>query len=361
MFTSMEINRCVRLEAGVATRNGLATLAWDDAMPLWRAALNKFIGVSLYHREPWLTVLRECYGLDLKMAALFDSGELRSAAMFARCRGLRSNNRMVSLPFSDHGEVLASDELSRAALMRALAEAPLGKAMEVRGVAGLSPWVNVDCFFHWDVDLDRPFGRIYSSLGSQVKHRAKRARKANVRIERSASLEYVERFYELQLETRRRFGIPPQPFRFFAAVHRAFSPTGDCETWFANSNGRVVAGLIVLRDGDTVYYKWSARREDGPAGASHLLGLSLIEEYAGRLKHLDLGRSDVRNEGLNSFKTSLGGKATALPYAFIPAAPARVSSEVTGSGMERFARAVWKRLPLPVTRVAGELMYRYLA
>jgi hypothetical protein len=361
MFTSMEINRRVGFEAGTAARNGLVTLAWDDAMPLWRTALNKFTGASLYHREPWLTALRECYGLDLKMAALFDSGELRGAAMFARCPGLRSNNRMVSLPFSDQGEVLAEDETSREALMRALAEAPLGKAMEVRGVAGPSPWVNVDCFLHWQVDLDRPFGRIYPTLGSQVKHRAKRARKENVRIERSASLEYVERFYELQLETRRRFGVPPQPFRFFAAVHRAFSPNGDCETWFANADGRVAAGLIVLRDADTLYYKWSARRDDGPTGASHLLGMSVIEEHAGRLKHLDLGRSDVRNEGLNSFKTSLGGKATPLPYAFIPAAPARVSSEVTGGGVERLARAVWKRLPLPVTRVAGELMYRYLA
>ena len=360
MFASAEVNRAAEfVNADGAIGDGLAMLAWDDAAPLWRTALTRFSGATLYHREPWLEALRHCYGLNLQMAGLFASGELRAAALFARCRGLLGA-RLVSLPFSDHGEVLASDQDSRDALMRALAEAPGVKAMEVRGVAGPAPWVNVDCFLHWQVDLARSFERIYPTLGRQVKHKAKRARRERVVIERGTSLDYVKRFYELQLETRRRLGVPPQPFRFFAAVHQAFSRGGDYEIWFATHEGRIAAGLFLLRDQDTLYYKWSARREDGPSGASHLLGMSVIEEFAGRLNCLDLGRSDARNHGLNSFKEDLGGRSTSLPYAFLPSAPRHISSEVTSRPV-KLARSLWKRLPLGVTRVAGEVVYRYLA
>ncbi|HSR58319.1 MAG TPA: GNAT family N-acetyltransferase [Candidatus Binataceae bacterium] len=360
MFASAEINPAVQIERADGTiRDGLAMLAWDDAAPLWRSAVNKFAGAALYHREPWLQTLCGCYGLNLQMAALFGSGELRAAAMFARCRGLFST-RLVSLPFSDQGEVLAADDDSRDALLHALAGAPGASAMEVRGVAGPAPWVNVDCFLHWEVDLTRPFDKIYPTFGRQVKHKAKKARKENVSVERGASLDHMRRFYELQLETRRRFGLPPQPWRFFASVHEAFSRSGDCEIWLATHEGRVAAGLVVLRDGGTIYYKWGARREDGPAGASHLLGMSLIEEFAGKAACLDLGRSDARNAGLNRFKEDLGGQSRPLPYTFLPSAPKHISSEVT-SGPVKLARMVWKRLPLGVTRVAGELMYRYLA
>lgn len=360
LLASAEIDpHSMARDGSAGVRDGLAVLAWHDAEPLWRSALSQFSGASLYHREPWLRALRDCYGLDLRTAVLFRSGELRAATTFARCPGIRSA-RMVSLPFSDQGEVLAADHESRAELMRALAQAPVGKAMEVRGVSGPRPWVNVDCFLHWQVDISRPFDRIYPTLGSQLRTKTRKARRNNVTIERANSLEFMRRFYELQLETRRRLGVPPQPFCFFEAVHQAFAPSG-CEIWFASHRGRIVAGLVVLHDGDTVYYKWSARREDGPAGASHLLGMNLIEEYAGHARFLDLGRSDARNQGLNQFKTGLGARPSPLPYAFLPSAPRHVSSEVMTSKPARLARAVWRRLPLEVTRVAGEVLYRYLA
>lgn len=354
--TIMDLERKLEMDAQV--HDGLAILPFEQAKPLWDTALARFGGVTLYHREPWLRALRRTYRFDLTVAALSESGAVCAAALFARSRGLLGK-RLVSLPFSDACEPLARDREAAWELMRRVAEAHVARSIEVRGMSGPAPWQNVDCFLHWRVDLERPFEEIQKTFGRHLKNKAKRARREGVTIDRGTGRDYMERFYLLQLVTRRRLGVPPQPFRFFEAVHSEFTLSGACEVWFARHQGQDLAGLVLLRDGDELHYKWGARGDDGPPGANHLLTATLVEEFAGKAKSLDLGRCDSRNAGLASFKGDLGGVSRPLPYAFYPAAPHTVSSEVL-TGPAKLVSMVWKRLPLPLTRIAGEGLYRFL-
>ena len=86
----------------------------------------------------------------------------------------------------------------------------------------------------------------------------------------------------------------------------------------------------------------------------------MIEAYADKAASIDFGRCDMRNQGLVRSKSELGCVARPLPYAFFPKAPRNISSEVL-SGPAKLASLIWKRLPLPVTRMLGEALYRYLA
>ena len=86
----------------------------------------------------------------------------------------------------------------------------------------------------------------------------------------------------------------------------------------------------------------------------------MIEAHAGQARSIDFGRCDMRNQGLVRSKADLGCVPRPLPYAFFPKAPRNISSEVL-SGPAKILSAVWKRLPLPVTRVLGEALYRYMA
>lgn len=354
--TVIELER--ELEMDVQVQDGLAILPFDQAKPLWDTALTRFPGATLYHRDPWLRALRRTYGMNLIVVALADSGAVRAIALLARSHGLLGT-RLVSLPFSDSCEPLARDAGARAELMRRLVESRIARSIELRGASGPAPWRNVDCFLHWRVDLERPFAEIQKTFGRHLKNKAKRARREGVTIDRGSGRDYMERFYLLQLVTRRRLGVPPQPFRFFDAVHNEFAPAGNCEIWFARHDGQDRAGLVLLRDGDELYYKWGARSDDGPPGANHLLTASLVEEFAQQAKSLDLGRCDSRNAGLVSFKSDLSGVSRRLTYAFYPAAPHTVSSEVL-TGPAKLVSIVWKRLPLPLTRIAGEALYRFL-
>ena len=338
---------------------GLRFASWNDALPVWRSALATLPGATLYHGERWLEALRTCYGSDLRVVTLHRRGELRAAAVFAYSKRLFSS-RLVSIPFSDCGEVLAVDDEARAEFMRALGSSNQAKSMEVRGTAGAAPWVNVDCFAHWTLDLNHSFADLYSALSRTVRNGVKRGRKGGIQIERGTGIDLISRYFELQLETRRRLGVPPQPLKFFKSVHEKFSVNGDCEVWFATKEGRDLAGLVLLREGDLLGYKWGARTEGAHPGANHLLVVSVLEEYAGKARSMDFGRCDSRNEGLVNSKIYMGCTSRPLPYAFIPTAPRHISSEVL-SGPAKVLSSAWKRLPLWATRLLGAAMYRYVA
>ena len=88
---------------------------------------------------------------------------------------------------------------------------------------------------------------------------AKRARNAGVRVERGSEMGLIQRLYSMHRETRRRLGVPVQSLRFFELSREIFAPRDAFEVWLAVDGGRDAAGLILLRHGDRLYYKWSAR------------------------------------------------------------------------------------------------------
>ena len=342
----------------ILAHDGLALTPWSEGHALWRSALAQLPGATFYHCESWIEALRAAYGINLEVATLHRAGELRAAAVFARSRGLLST-RLIALPFSDCADPLALDAEARVDLLRALAAANPATSIEVRGTAGPEPWQNVDCFAQWSLDLARPFSDLKAGFGRTVRIGVKRAVRDHVRIECGTDRAYLARYFELQLITRRRLGVPPQPFKFFAAMHDRFARTGDIEIRFATFEGRDHAGSILLRSGDQLCYKWGARLEDCHPGANHLLVAAMIEAHAARAAAIDFGRCDNRNAGLVRSKADVGCVARPLPYAFFPSAPRQISSEVL-SGPAKIVSSLWKRLPLPVTRVLGAALYRYM-
>jgi hypothetical protein len=330
-----------------------------DARPLWRRLTDALPGATLYHREAWLELLARCWGLRLSVATIGRGDEVGAGCVLARRQNLLSQ-WLVGLPFSDFCSPLAVDERSSEALLTELVRRQPECCLEMRGAAAPWPWQSVNCFERWTLDLAQPFATLERAMGHNFRANARRALRSGVRIESGCSAEHVARFYALQIATRRRLGVPPQPRRLFRMACEIFSRDGNCEIWLASVGGRDAAGLFVLRDGDDLYCKWSARRPDTVEGASHLLTVSLIEKFAGKARLLDRGRVDIRNAGLRHFKKDQGAKPSPLPYAYFPGAPSRISAE-TLTGPMKIASRVWRHLPLPVTRLLGSALYGYLA
>lgn len=321
------------------------------------AQWNKFVAsvrtATLYHRGPWLDLLREAHGVEIQVATVEAGSEIIAGCLLARSRRPFSR-RLISLPHCDLCPPLSKDGNGLAALFDGLART--GHRYELRGVLAPAPWKAVDCFAHWSISMQRPIEMVHPDF----RRNARRAAEAGVRVSKGSGLEYVKRFYTLQLATRRRQGIPPRPFRYFRALHRIFSARGQVEVWLAQHNGRDAAAQLLIRDGDCIYGAGNARAMHLPRGANHMLFMNVIEEYDGRVRAWHLGRTDVRNRGLNDFKRHSGAVATPLPYSFLPVTPCRVSAEVL-SGPTRIASSLWRRLPLWSTRVLGATIYEMIA
>lgn len=330
---------------------------FKEGRALWHELLDSFPGATLYHRDSWLQLLDRAYSLPLWLATIDQDATVVAGCVFARAPLSR---RFISLPFSDSCPPIARDPAAAHWLLNALiAQTPSNRAYEVRGIGGVASWETVECFADWRLNLDRPLARIERALAVNFRRNLQRTSRQAIRIERGNGVDLLERFYAMQLESRRRMGLPPQPWRFFKLTREIFAAEGNFEAWIAREHGEDVASAVFLRDGDVVHYKWGARRFNYRSYANHLLFWNAIEEFAPRTRILDLGRTDVRNEGLMRFKKELGATASPLPFSFYPRAPKRVSAEVL-TGASAMLAGVWRRLPIFATQVAGRVVYRFL-
>jgi hypothetical protein len=326
----------------------------------WDTLIANQPSATLYHRAPWLEVLERAFGVRPLVATISDD-EVLSAGCLLAPSGRPLRRRLVSMPYSDFCPPLAISASAQQWFLGKMATALQNQRnLEIRGVAAAPPWRVLHHFQHWTLDLCRAFSKIESAADREVRRQVRRARESGVAIERSLDIAGVDSFFRLQLESRRRLGVPSQPRRFFHAVHEAFATHGAIETWLAFHRGRYIAAVVVLRDGDVVHAKWSTRATDGPSGASHFIFMSIVQYWAQHASYLDLGRTDIRNTGLTRFKRELGAQATPLPYSYFPRIP-NVASAENLTGVWATASRVWRSLPLPLVEALSNMTYRYLA
>ena len=333
-------------------------LPLDSARAEWESLVNSSPAADLYHRLRWIDLIRRTYRLKVFVAFLRVGARVLAGCIFARSPN-PFVNRLVALPFSDACQPLGTDEHAQQKLLAGLALGSI-QAFEVRGFAAPRPWDTVTCFVNWQLDLSRSVAHLYRNLAANFRRNVLKGSRSGVKIECVDDTAGLRRFCVLHDQTRTRQGVPSQPARFFDRLYRSFHAGDDLEVWLASHVGRDLGSVLVLRDGSSVYYKWSARVDGDTTGAGHLLLWSIVEAYAEKAEVLDLGRCDQRNYGLSRFKRESGASSSVLPYSFLPHAPKNVSPEVR-SGYRQVSARVWQHLPTKLRHAISSVGYRYLA
>jgi Acetyltransferase (GNAT) domain len=345
--------------AGMNGRGELCVTPYDSARSEWHEIVSSVADTTLYHGERWLEVLRRAYGFEFVVASLRSNRQTTAACLLARSRNPFSS-RLIGLPFSDLCPPLGRDGEGPAALVAALAaQANEARAIEIRGIAAAGPWQVLANFENWECALGAPIAEIARKVATNFRRNVCKALDAGVHIERGSAATHMERFYALHRAARRRTGLPAQPSRFFEIVRAVYASCEDLEVRIASLDGADLAAVVTLREAGRIYYKWGARAAAEKRGAGHLLIWSILQHHAADATALDLGRADIRNQGLARFKRECGGAPTPLPYSFLPRAPRQPSAEML-TGTRAAAACVWRRLPEPVCRAIESSLYGYL-
>ena len=173
------------------------------------------------------------------------------------------------------------------------------------------------------------------------------------------TLEALRGFYRLHCLTRRKHGLPPQPFFFFRNIldHIVSRDHGVIVSAFLS--GKVIASSVFFHLGPSAIFKYGA---SDPASLAHrpnnLVMWEAIKWYRARkATAFNLGRTEIDNEGLRRFKLSWGASEGALIYSrydFDRVAFARAS--LRGNHPLK----LFSRIPIPVLRLAGRLFYKHI-
>jgi hypothetical protein len=332
---------------------------FDNGCGEWEQFLADCPQATLYHHRPWLRALQQVYGLDLQFILMMDAGsnEPLAGGVFSRSRSLMTR-KLVSLPFSDSCSLAAREPDLLPSFVSSLSEGPFSSwEIEIRGYRAAPPWHILTTFVEWTLDLDKPAAELHRAMDTNFRRQLRRGEEGGFEIRIGRGLEEIRAFYELMLLTRTRFGLPAQPLGFFEVLSEIYKD--NCEIWLLSKDGNDLVGMFLLREGDELYYKWSARADPMPAGANHVLIWRMLEAHAGHFRTLNLGRNDASNVGISRFKTELGADSTVLPYSFFPRGPAAVSAEQLAGARAMLAR-VWRRIPVSVARHLGPPLYKLL-
>jgi CelD/BcsL family acetyltransferase involved in cellulose biosynthesis len=332
-------------------------LEWDRTALLHPQA-------TIFHTGAWAKVLCKTYGHHPVYVRWSERGKPVALMPMMEVRSPLTGRRGVCLPFTDFCEPLVFGGVNAGQLvdkLLALARERRWKFFEVRGRGILEPWaVPSTTFYGHSLDLRGGIDKIFDRLASSTRRAIRKAGRSGLMVEISRSLPAVRDFYRLHGRTRRRHGLPPQPWSFFANIHAEIIREGAGFAIVARNGSRAVAAALFFGSGKNAVYKFGASDQSLQAlRANNLVMWEAIKSLAGDgFDTLHLGRTSLSNDGLRRYKSNWGTQQERIDYfRFDTRTGACVNARDNASG---FHNKVFARLPLALNRLMGAVIYPHL-
>jgi hypothetical protein len=328
----------------------------------WTDLLSRHPAASVFHSRPWLSALARTYGYQPAVLTTSPPGsDLTDGLAFSRISSWLTGRRLVSLPLSDHCDILASDAPTMGTLAAAFLQRSANEGCryaELRPTMCLarhaSGYRNQQAFVLHRLDL-RPElpDLLHRFHPSCVQRKIRRADRERIHVDSGRNARLVEALYELIILTRRRHRLPAQPLPWFRHL---IEEGGDAvRIYVASKDGTPVAGALTLGFKKTLTYKYGASDQTlhATGGMIRLLWQVIQDGRARGYEELDLGRSDIENAGLTTFKDHWA--ASRSPLCYWRANTRRQSTHWHAA----MPAALWSYAPDRLIAVAGRLLYKH--
>ena len=330
--------------------------------PSWAEHVANHADATVFHGSGWARVLQATYG-HRPFYACARNGDGKAALVpLMEVRSWLTGARGVSLPFTDCCDGLgAKREQELFEKLCKLAVNRRWKHLEFRG-KGIVPHDATPSthFLVHQLDLSRGFDAVEKGISGSAQGATRKARSNGVRARIEHSIEGMRAYYRMHAATRRRHGLPPQPWSFFQNVHRHLISEGLGFIAVAEHEGRAIAGAVYFHNGKHAMYKYSASdfafRNLRPANLVMSTAIRHLVELGCQSIHF--GRTTEENEGLRRFKRAWGGEETRLPYYRFDI---RRNTWVTSPHcVEGAHNSFFRRMPAAINRALGGLLYPHL-
>ena len=333
--------------------------------PQWDTRLPNGPGRSFFHGAAWARVLRATYGFSPKYFLTRDEHAIRELLPTMEVDSWLTGRRGVSLPFTDACEAVCPNAETFHRLFLHVLDYARTRQWRYLELRGGRKWASEappsTSFFGHTLRLNQIESDLFGQLDGAVRRAIRKAEGAGLSIEFADSMSAVHEFYRLLCKTRKRHGLPPQPFRFFANIQREILGPKQGVVVLARIATLPVAGAIFFHGNATAVYKFGA----SDAAYQHLRPNNLVMWEA--IKHharlgfltMDFGRTSLFNAGLRQFKLSWGSQEHVIDYLKYCLKEDRfVTSSDQAAGWHN---RVFQRLPTFLSRLLGVVLYRHMA
>jgi hypothetical protein len=332
--------------------------------PRWDEFLLKQPDYSFFHSAPWAKVLSETYRYRPLYFGRIERGGLSVLIPVMEVRSLLTGKRGVGLPFTDYCEPVLREEKECPEVMNELVR--FGKkngweSLEIRsGNGAFSEFPASSSYSVHTLDLRPGPEALFRNLRDTTRRNIKKSIREGVTVSLETSPESVAAFYRLNCLTRRDHGLPPQPGTFFKKIHEHVISRKLGFIVLARHGGREIAGAVYFHSREKTIYKYGASLR----AAQHLRANNLVMWRAiqwcshNGYSSFCFGRTELEHTGLRHFKAGWGGREKIIDYyKYDMNKDLFTESNSWGAGMPR---AIWKHVPLPLSKIAGRILYRHV-
>jgi FemAB-related protein (PEP-CTERM system-associated) len=337
----------------------------------WDAFVASHPSGTFFHRAAWAEVIASAFGHTSLYTLAERDGMIVGVLPLAHMKTRLFGNTLVSTPFCVYGAPLAADAETAAALAthaEALRARSGASVVELRhrepvddallaGVGSAGGWRTRSDLY---VTFRKP---IVASDDANLKA-IPRKQRAMVRkgIHKQLQVQIdsrIDRVYDIYSESLRNLGTPVFSRRYLRLLKETFGE--QCEVLTITSAGQAVASVLsfYFRDEVLPYYGGGTAAARSVAANDFMYWQVMERARLRGAKLFDFGRSK-RGTGSFDFKTHWGFEPQPLCYEyFLVKAREMPNLSPTNSSYARLID-LWQRLPLPLTRLIGPPIARYL-
>jgi hypothetical protein len=337
--------------------------------PRWQRFIEQHPRASIFHTRGWLDALQRTYGYEpVAYTSASETEELKDGLVFCRIESRLTGRRLVSLPFSDHCDPLLNSPegwQSFATSLITVASSERCKYVELRPLQGNelisddeNELAQYQSYYFHTLDISSDTEDLFQGFHrTAVQQLIRRASREGISSVAGRTPEMIRQFYQLLIRTRRRHAVPPQPLRWFQNLVDCLGSRLCIRV--ASKGDEAIASILTLSFNGRAYYKYGCTDErfHNLGGFQLLLWQAIKSEKERGAKVLDMGRSDIEQVDLVTFKERWGSKRNMLTYYRYPPARRDYSARTWAMQVAGYALS---RLPDSLLTAVGGLLYPHM-
>lgn len=329
----------------------------------WDSFIIENFEPDIFHTAEWAGTIKASYNFKPLYFIGFNDGTPVALIPLMEVKSLLTGTRGISLPFTDFCKILMKSNIDLSPLIEYIIS--WGHHRNWRYFEFRSPNFSAPgglkkiFYFTHEIELTSSVENLWKTLRDNNRRNIKKAMKKGLKVKFENSLESLREFYRLQILTRKRHGLPPQPFIFF---HKLYNDIISKNMGFIASiyhQKKMIAGAIFLDFNHRSIFKFGASDESYHSLRPNnlLIWEALINCKERNNQVLNLGRTAPNNSGLLNFKRGWSGKEYELSYSWY-----QLRGKLPpwkGSSEPALPSTLAYLIPNFILRLAGKILYKH--
>ncbi len=342
--------------------NPITDTRWDDFV-------QQYSNASLYHASSWANLIYKTYGYTPYYKIVENNGKLQAALPLFMVHSPMTGYRYESIPFSDYCEPLFRNQNNLIEIINEVQDEMTANDinyLELRSRTRLNDfnngWKSSVQNLNHILPLTDSLEIIEKNFHKNfVIRNIRKAQKCRVQVRIGKNENDMKVFYRLMMLTRRRHGLPPQPYRFFKNMFQLFQSQDVLNLMLAKYRDRTVAGIVIITFNDTAYYLYGGSDSQFHfARPNHLLLWNAIQNaHQNGCRLFDFGRTQITHKSLRDFKRRWGTEENEIYSYHLIRKNTHLKPLNRNLKVNRMFRRFIPKLPLCVLRASGWIIYKY--